>query len=715
MLTEGMYLADRYEIISKVGAGGMSDVYKAMDHILGRYVAIKVLKQEFSEDRTFVTKFRTEAQSAAGLEHPNIVNIYDVGSEEGLHFIVMEYVEGITLKTYIEKKVQLSFKEAISIAIQVARGIEVAHNKNIIHRDIKPQNIIISTEGKVKVTDFGIARAASANTISSDVMGSVHYASPEQARNGFVDNRSDIYSLGIVMYEMVTGRVPFDGDTTVAVAIQHLQEEMSSPREYAPNIPISLEKIILKCAQKNPDRRYQSMAELLADLRKALVNPNEDFVVIAPLVDNGKTKVISQDELQQIKDKTLEESAPGEEDDSEVEEDAAPTKRRFFADDEEEEDEEDEDDGILNPKMDKVVTIMGIVVAVIIVIVIIFFILSLFGVFKFGKKNKDNTETQTQTQTETQLVTETETEETEVKMITLIGLEQEEAQEALDKMGLTLFVSELVESDRKEGTILFQDIEEGTMVEKGTSVKVTVACAVKEKVVTVPGVVGATEADAAKALDALKLSIEKSYEYSDTVAAGSVISQNPTAGSTLTEGAKVKLVISQGVKSTVVPSVVGKESATAQSEIAAAGLVVSGITEEYHDTIAKGIVLKQSVEGGKTVANGTGVSLVISKGPATVYYSCSYELTVPADATKADITLSDANGNVITSWNKTPVTGGQKYTISKSGITGSSTGKIKVTWYKTVTVTDEEGNTTSSDVLLDSNSEMTDTVNFTKQ
>lgn len=715
MLTEGMYLADRYEIISKVGAGGMSDVYKAMDHILGRYVAIKVLKQEFSEDRTFVTKFRTEAQSAAGLEHPNIVNIYDVGSEEGLHFIVMEYVEGITLKTYIEKKVQLSFKEAISIAIQVARGIEVAHNKNIIHRDIKPQNIIISTEGKVKVTDFGIARAASANTISSDVMGSVHYASPEQARNGFVDNRSDIYSLGIVMYEMVTGRVPFDGDTTVAVAIQHLQEEMSSPREYAPNIPISLEKIILKCAQKNPDRRYQSMAELLADLRKALVNPNEDFVVIAPLVDNGKTKVISQDELQQIKDKTLEESAPGEEDDSEVEEDAAPTKRRFFADDEEEEDEEDEDDGILNPKMDKVVTIMGIVVAVIIVIVIIFFILSLFGVFKFGKKNKDNTETQTQTQTKTQLVTETETEETEVKMITLIGLEQEEAQEALDKMGLTLFVSELVESDRKEGTILSQDIEEGTMVEKGTSVKVTVACAVKEKVVTVPGVVGATEADAAKALDALKLSIEKSYEYSDTVAAGSVISQNPTAGSTLTEGAKVKLVISQGVKSTVVPSVVGKESATAQSEIAAAGLVVSGITEEYHDTIAKGIVLKQSVEGGKTVANGTGVSLVISKGPATVYYSCSYELTVPADATKADITLSDANGNVITSWNKTPVTGGQKYTISKSGITGSSTGKIKVTWYKTVTVTDGEGNTTSSDVLLDSDYERTDTVNFTKQ
>ncbi len=246
MLTAGMFVSDRYEIIEKIGAGGMSDVFKARDHILGRNVAIKVLKQEFAADVNFVTKFRTEAQSAAGLEHPNIVNIYDVGSEEGIYFIVMEYVEGVTLKTYIEKKVQLTYKEAVSIAIQVGRGIEAAHAKHIIHRDIKPQNILISTEGKAKVTDFGIARAVSSNTISADVMGSVHYSSPEQARNGFVDGKSDIYSLGIVMYEMVTGRVPFDGDTTVAVAIQHLQEEMVPPSNYAPNLPVSLEKIILK-------------------------------------------------------------------------------------------------------------------------------------------------------------------------------------------------------------------------------------------------------------------------------------------------------------------------------------------------------------------------------------------------------------------------------------------------------------------------------------
>ena len=230
MLKNGTYIADRYEVVGQIGTGGMSDVYKAKDHTLGRYVAIKVLKEEFSEDTNFVTKFRSEAQAAAGLEHPNIVNIYDVGSENGIHYIVMEYVEGITLKTYIEKKGQLNYKETLSIAIQVSRGIQAAHAKHIIHRDIKPQNIIISTDGKVKVTDFGIARAVSEHTIHSDVMGSVHYASPEQARNGYVSNRSDIYSLGIVMYEMVTGRVPFDGDSTVAVAIQHLQDEMRSAK-----------------------------------------------------------------------------------------------------------------------------------------------------------------------------------------------------------------------------------------------------------------------------------------------------------------------------------------------------------------------------------------------------------------------------------------------------------------------------------------------------
>ena len=300
MLENGTYLADRYEVLEKVGAGGMSDVYKAMDHSLGREVALKVLKQEFAADSGFVSKFRQEAQAAAGLEHPNIVNIYDVGAENGLYYIVMEYVEGITLKTYISKKGQLTYNEVISIAIQVGRGIEAAHKKEIVHRDIKPQNIIISKEGKVKVTDFGIARAASSNTINADIMGSVHYSSPEQARNGYVTYQSDIYSLGIVMYEMCTGRVPFDGDTTVSIALQHLQGEMVPPSEYAPELPISVEKIILKATMKNQDRRYASMEDMLNDLKRALVNPEEDFVNIPDGEEADKTRVITDAEAREL-------------------------------------------------------------------------------------------------------------------------------------------------------------------------------------------------------------------------------------------------------------------------------------------------------------------------------------------------------------------------------------------------------------------------------
>jgi len=237
MIKIGMMIGDRYEILEKIGTGGMSDVYKAKCHKLNRYVAIKVLKQEFSENANFVSKFRIEAQAAAGLMHPNIVNVYDVGEENGIYYIVMELVEGITLKKYIEKKARLSYKEAVSIAIQVSMGIEAAHNNHIIHRDIKPQNIIISKDGKVKVTDFGIAKAATSNTITSNVMGSVHYTSPEQARGGYSDEKSDIYSLGITMFEMLTGRVPFNGETTVAIAIKHIQEEMPSPKGVCPGDP----------------------------------------------------------------------------------------------------------------------------------------------------------------------------------------------------------------------------------------------------------------------------------------------------------------------------------------------------------------------------------------------------------------------------------------------------------------------------------------------
>ena len=293
MLNPGIILGNRYEIIGKIGTGGMADVYKGKDLKLNRFVAVKVLKSEFSSNKNFVSKFKVEAQSAAGLMHHNIVNVYDVGEENGLYYFVMELVEGITLKNYIEKKIRLSYKEALSIAIQISNGIEAAHNNGIIHRDIKPQNIIISREGKVKVADFGIARAASSDTVTSHAMGSVHYTSPEQARGGYSDAKSDIYSIGITLFEMVTGRVPFDGETTVSIAIKHIQEEMPSPKVYVPDLPISVEKIIMKCTQKNPDRRYYNIGELIKDLKKACVSPDEDFVVIQDARSNAGTKVMT--------------------------------------------------------------------------------------------------------------------------------------------------------------------------------------------------------------------------------------------------------------------------------------------------------------------------------------------------------------------------------------------------------------------------------------
>ena len=635
MLTEGMFVGDRYEIVNKIGTGGMSDVYKAKDHTLGRFVAIKVLKPEFSEDVNFVTKFRTEAQSAAGLEHPNIVNIYDVGSENGMHYIVMEYVEGITLKTYIEKKGQLTFKEAVSIAIQVGRGIEAAHNKGIIHRDIKPQNIIISTEGKVKVTDFGIARAATSNTISSDVMGSVHYASPEQARNGFVDGKSDIYSLGIVMYEMVTGRVPFDGDTTVAVAIQHLQEEIVPPSAYAPNLPISMEKIILKCTQKNPDRRYESMTALLADLRKALISPNEDFVVIAP-VSQEKTRVIGEEEINKIKQETSNIYLSDEDvvSHNQNHRDKFEKRDRFEEDDEDDEEAYDDDElEEMNPKMDKAITIMGIAAGVIIVALIIFILVSFFGDFKFGgSSNKANTET-----------SETQTDGIEVP--DLKGLTFDEAKEQLNAKGLGIKKNAgTVASDQyDEGQIVSQTPDALTKAEANTTVEVTLSSGKGE--VSVPSVTGMDETTAYNTLTNSGFTPVKDYAYSADVAQGNVIEQSPNAGSLAKSGDNVKIVISRG--------------------------------EEHADT---------------AVDAGTAVDFVVSMGaePAQEVTPTTYKINLNIkkpnneSVAAANIYLydgADGTGNILEQWTNQSISlfGEEGLSISKSGMLASS-GSLKIDW-----------------------------------
>ena len=636
MLTKGSYLADRYEILDKIGTGGMSDVYKAMDHILGREVAVKVLKQEFAEDVTFVTKFRSEAQSAAGLEHPNIVNIYDVGSENGMYYIVMEYVEGITLKTYIEKKGQLNFKEAISIAIQVGRGIEAAHNKGIIHRDIKPQNIIISTEGKVKVTDFGIARATSSNTIHADVMGSVHYASPEQARNGYVDGKSDIYSLGIVMYEMVTGRVPFDGDTTVAVALQHLQEEMVAPSAYAPELPISLEKIILKCTMKSPDRRYAAIEDLLLDLKKALVSPNEDFVTMGSAEEVEKTRVISPEEQEQIK-----EGLAGDADE----------------DDELMDDEDDEDEGPVNPKLDKAITIMGIAAAVIIIAIVIYIVGSFFGLFKFGTKKNDTKDKDSKTQAE------------QVEMISALGMTEDEASSALKKAGVSYEIVYESSEEAEEGDVIKQSVKKGEKIPSTEKVKITVC---KEGDLEIPSVVGMDGDSAIQTLKDKGFKANRTFEYSSDVAEGQVINQTPTGVGK--KGDTVTIVVSAGIQSVQVPSLANKTQQEAANELAAVGLQVGNVTTEYSDNYAAGRVIRQSVTQGKTVDAGTAVDIVISDGKKPEYYSYSGSVSNTHEVPVL-VVLKDANGSVIASWD---LPANQSLNISAKDIATSS-GTIEIT------------------------------------
>lgn len=636
ILENGTFLADRYEIIEKIGAGGMSDVYKAKDHSLDRIVAIKVLKDEFAEDAGFVTKFRQEAQSAAGLEHPNIVNIYDVGSEGGLYYIVMEYVEGVTLKTYISKKGPLSYKEVLSIAIQAGRGIEAAHRKNIVHRDIKPQNIIISNEGKVKVTDFGIARAATSNTINADIMGSVHYSSPEQARNGFVSFPSDIYSLGIVMYEMCTGRVPYDGDTTVSIAIQHLQGTMTPPSEYVPDLPIAVERIIQKATMKSQERRYSSMSDMLTDMKKALSNPYEDFVTIADPDENDKTQVMTQEELEKIRENAGEEELADEEED-----DGKPT----------------------NPKMEKIITIVGIAAGIVIIAIIVYLIGSALGLFHIGSSDSSKSDTTTE---------ETE----QVKVPNLLGMTEDEAKAALKKVGLGYKNSGTASSDKyDEGQVCSQSVNAGTEVSKNTTIKVTISSG--KGSVSIPNVIGKDEASALSTLSSAGFKYSKSYQYSDTVASGLVISQTPDASTSGKEGDTIALVISQGKEQVQVPDVIGKSQSDAESTLSANGLTVSSVTQDYSDSVSAGCVISQGISAGSYVDSGSGVSLVVSRGPQASTYAFSQTLSAVNSETTVYV-LKDGNGSTVGTWTIDPSSGTSSIQANANGIS-TSTGTLTAT------------------------------------
>ena len=551
MIKIGMLIGDRYEILEKIGTGGMSDVYKAKCHKLNRFVAVKVLKQEFGENENFVSKFKVEAQAAAGLMHPNIVNVYDVGNENGINYIVMELVEGITLKKYIEKKARLSVKEAISIAIQVSMGIEAAHNNHIIHRDIKPQNIIISKDGKVKVTDFGIAKAATSNTITSNVMGSVHYTSPEQARGGFSDEKSDIYSLGITLFEMLTGRVPFNGDTTVAIAIKHIQEPMPTPRDYVAEIPVSVEQIVFKCTQKSPDRRYQSMPELVEDLKRSLMTPDEDFVKVVDPDENASTRVISEQEVKEIKQQVQKKtSVTG---DSirlrkDVEEERTKKKKTVETSKEEETEEYD-------PKMEKITTILAVIAAVIIGVIVIYLVGKFAGVFPAGDSGQ---------QIVVEQPAEASTEnsgndnanqgaflsgDAVVGVPQVIGWSYAEASATLKDSGYEVAKEELFSADVPAGNIISQSPEAGSDVAKGSVVTLRVSLGAEITKVRVPNVVGMEQMAAATALTEAGLQPGKVEETTneDPALTGKVCYQSYSVGSYVDSGTVIDLKISTGV------------------------------------------------------------------------------------------------------------------------------------------------------------------------
>lgn len=623
MIKTGTILGDRYEILEKIGTGGMAEVFKGKDHKLNRYVAVKVLKEEFRDNDGFVKKFKEEAQAAAGLAHPNIVNVYDVGDENGIYYIVMELVEGITLKNYIERKGRLTIKEATSIAIQVSAGLEVAHNNHIVHRDIKPQNIIISREGKVKVTDFGIAKATTSQTTTSSAMGSVHYASPEQARGGYVDHRSDIYSLGIVMYEMVTGRVPFDGETAVTVAVKHLQEHMVPPSKYCPEIPYSLEQIIKKCTEKSPDRRYQDIGDLMADLKQSLVDPDGDFVQMVDLDEQAKTVIMTKGTTSKVKESRRVNLSKDEDEDEDDEE-------------EDEDSEDDEDDEELSPTVERAMTIAGVVLAVIIVIIMLLLFSKVLGI---GKKS--NTDTSDSQQTEQSADEEDDSSSASqgntVNMPSLLGKTYAEARTVLEELGLKIERGESEKSNQySAGQIIAQSEESGNSVKVGTTVTVTLAAAgstassdgtsstgsttsgttttTTNSKVKVPSVVGKDENAAKSAITAAGLTVGTVSEASsDTVESGLVISQSPSANSETESGGKVNIVLSSGPNKKKVTDVIGHESSRAQSELAGDGFKVE-VKETYSDDMRAGLVVSTSPDRGTYVQPGSTVTITVSKG-----------------------------------------------------------------------------------------------------
>ena len=620
MLKEGIVLGERYEIISRIGAGGMADVYKAQDHKLNRLVAVKVMKAEFREDTSFVAKFQKEAQAAAKLSHPNVVNVYDVGEDRGLYYIVMELIEGITLKKYIGRKGKLSVKEATSIAIQVSLGLEAAHNVGIIHRDVKPQNIIISTDGKVKLSDFGIAKAINSNTITANVMGSVHYSSPEQVRGGFSDAKSDIYSLGITMYEMVTGRVPFDGDTTVAIAIKHLQEEIVPPSIYTPDLPYSLEQIILKCTQKDPARRYLNIGDMIDDLKQSLIDPQGNFVKIAPLTvpGAGATTQVTDAEMKQIRSQSngdnTAERRPSRAELAERRRARMEKQERISRYHDDDDDDDDDDEGPSG--FEKVVTIGGFILGAVIILILILFIGNMAGLFHFGRSGSSDTSSVSvqATVTPTPAPAADNTNTAQVTVPDMKGMTVDQATEEANKLGIGVRQTGMEASESiEEGRIISQKPSAASVVDQGSTIEVITSSG--RPTIAVPaGLAGLSQAEAENRILETGLRTAVELQYSDTVQVGYVISVAPSEGSQVPPESTVTVYVSKGVDQSnyvTIPDLYGYSENDAKVTLEMLGLTyetVSGASDFYNN----GEVITISPDSGTLVPPGSLVTLTIN-------------------------------------------------------------------------------------------------------
>jgi serine/threonine-protein kinase len=553
----GIMLGNRYEPLEKIGEGGMAVVYRATDHLLNRNVAVKVLKEQFSSDSEFVQKFKREATAAASLSDNNIVNIYDVGTQDDINYIVMEYVSGKTLKQIIKEEVRIPSEKTIEIAIQIAKAIKCAHKNNIIHRDIKPHNILVTEDGIVKVTDFGIAKASNSVTItnSNKIMGSAHYFSPEQAKGSFVDFRTDIYSLGIVMYEMVTGRVPYDAESPVSIALKHIQEPVVPPIKLNENVPESLNKLILKAVEKEPIKRYQTMEDMLVDLKK--IENNQKLNLTEDDLNDDMTRIMDPVD---VNDSYNNEEDYGYEDELE---DKKPKP-------------------VLDSKKKKTILIVALFMLVIV-------IGAVSGYFAFSKHGNS----------------------VEAAVPNIVGMKQDEAKKLVESKKLNFVVGAKEKSDKPEGTVIECFPKAGTKVKVNSDVRVIISEGTDT--MGVPNVVGIDLNTAKNIISSSGLSVGNiSYRYSDTVSQGQVISQDPEADSKVKDGAKVNLVVSKGaeVKYVTVPDVSGRSIGDAEAILKNAGLRVAQNPVETSDKTKENLgVTNQSVGASQQVKEGTTVTL----------------------------------------------------------------------------------------------------------